>query len=299
MAITLSNGHVIQWMTASGALGFNAEGWPHEWPFRWAGFLDPQLFTNVGKSITYDPIKGNLVWWNPRRCVRLINNGVLNKVGLTNPGWHVFHEHILPRIDFKRVNFVPSYFGDRVGLLVMVRMSNPFPIKAIELNVSCPNSAHAVSEADAIIEIVDELRRNTVHPLILKISARQDYITLAKQLLGVIQAMAINSVPWEMVNPHSVSPLAHLPGPGGGGISGMAAQGINWEVVWNLKRKVPDMPVIAPSIWNYDDIDYVLNELHADAVSFGAIHLKHFPFGAILPTHYVRRHLREQQKGRE
>ncbi len=84
--IALSNDHVFTYMVASGALAFDGKGWPWERPLVWSGLIKPELFTVVIKSLTRNPRPGNLRWWKPWTCVRLIPGGAVNKVGLTNPG---------------------------------------------------------------------------------------------------------------------------------------------------------------------------------------------------------------------
>ena len=84
--ITLSNGHEIKYMVASGALGFDGKSYPHEWPLRWIGLIDPSLFTVVAKTVTYKPRKGNLRWYKPWGCIRLLPGGVVNAVELTIKG---------------------------------------------------------------------------------------------------------------------------------------------------------------------------------------------------------------------
>ncbi|HEY4504003.1 MAG TPA: hypothetical protein VJJ28_02755 [Candidatus Paceibacterota bacterium] len=84
--ITLANGHKFKYMVASGALAFDGKGWPWERPLVWLGLIKPELFTVVIKSLTRTSRVGNLRWWKPWTCVRLIPGGSVNKVGLTNPG---------------------------------------------------------------------------------------------------------------------------------------------------------------------------------------------------------------------
>ncbi len=295
MPITLSNGHKLEFVVASGALGFDGRGWLWDRPFIWLGLIDPTLFTIVGKSITFNPLKGNLHWSKPWGCVRWIKDGVVNKVGLTNPGFDVWMKKIVPRINFDKMNFVPSLFGSQAELLTMVLKSNHLKVAAYELNVSCPNTDHASDEVDAIVRTVKNIKCVTDHPLILKLSVKQNYLAIAEETLDVVEAISLNSVPWDIACADKPSPLAGLPGPGGGGVSGKAAQHHNWNAVKLLKQRVPRMPVIGPSVWDYPDVLYLLDTLHADAISFGAIHLK-VPFGPVLPTQYVCNYLETQNQ---
>src|SRR3990167_3064599 len=84
--IRFSNGHTFEYIVASGALSFDGKGWSWEQPWRWIGLLDPTLFTSVTKTLTLQSTKGNLRWYNPFRCLRLVRGGVVNAVGLSNPG---------------------------------------------------------------------------------------------------------------------------------------------------------------------------------------------------------------------
>ena len=100
--ITLSNGHAFEYMVASGALAFDGKGWPWERLLVWLGLIKPELFTVVIKSLTRNPRPGNLRWWKPWTCVRLIPGGSVNKVGLTNPGIEWWCKKVGPKLDFQK-----------------------------------------------------------------------------------------------------------------------------------------------------------------------------------------------------
>lgn len=85
--INLSNGNEVDFLCASGSLGFCGDGWWWEQPLRWVGMLRPHEFTIITKTLTYRPCKGNLNMAKPWKCVQLIPGGVVNSVGLTNPGY--------------------------------------------------------------------------------------------------------------------------------------------------------------------------------------------------------------------
>ena len=97
---------------------------------------------------------------------------------------------------------------------------------------------------------------------------------------GLIEAISINSVPWDIVFPDKKSPLAHL---GGGGVSGKVAQPHTWGFVKRIVKETK-IPVIGPSVWDFKDIER-LRKLGAKAISFGAIFLP-YPWR---PTTFVRR----------
>lgn len=274
--ITLTNGHSFKYMVASGALAFDGKGWPWEWPLVWSRIIKPELFTIVLKTLTRHPRAGNLRWWKPWECVRLIRGGSVNKIGLTNPGIDRWCNEVAPHLDFGKMHIVGSIFGDEQELVEMAEMLNRFNLVAVEVNPSCPNTGHALQTAEAVVGGVMAVCRVSRHPVIVKVSVDQNYTVIADALKGFAQAISLNSVPWKTVFPHGpITPLAKLEakvGGGGGGVSGKPAQKHNWRAVEELARQGA-LPVIAPSIMEFDDLARV-RALGASAVSFGAIHLR-------------------------
>ena len=66
--------------------------------------------------------------------------GMLNAIGLQNPGMEIVIEEILPQLDFSETRFIANVCGSTVEDYAAV--SNRFddsPIDAIEINISCPN----------------------------------------------------------------------------------------------------------------------------------------------------------------
>lgn len=273
--ITLSNGYEINHVAASGTLAFDGRGWFWEWPLVWMGIMKPQLFTVVLKSLTRHPRAGNLRMWKPLECIRSISGGAVNKVGLTNPGIEYWCEKIAPTIDFENNSIVGSIFGNKQELIEMAEILNRFDFVALEVNPSCPNSGDCFETTDTIIEMVKAVKAVSNHPIIVKVSVDQDYLAIAKGLVGIAEAISINSVPWKTAFPNGeVSPLWKLEkrvGGGGGGVSGKPAQKCNWKAVKGLSEQGL-IPVIAPSIMEFEDLEIVRN-LGAQATSFGAIFL--------------------------
>lgn len=280
--IQLSNQHSFEYMAASGALAYDGRGWPWEWPLRWMGLVDPTLFTIVTKTLTYAPRKGNLDWSHPWTCVKVLKSGVVNAVGLTNPGFDWWMGNIADKIHETNYSIVCSMTEDDPQKLTeMVRRLDRVPVKGIELNASCPNTDQELHHnVDAVVESAKLMKAQSRHPIILKLSVNQDYLSIAKQTEGVVEALSINSVPWRIAFPEEKSPLADL---GGGGVSGKVAQSFTWKMVKELALNVKT-PVIGPSVWNFEDIQK-LRDLGAKAISFGSIFMR-YPWR---PTQYVKR----------
>ena len=284
--IRLSNGHGIEYVAASGALAFDGKGWAWEYPLRWAGLLIPRLFTVVIKTLTRHPRTGNLNWLNPFGCVRLLRGGVVNAVGLTNPGVSWWCSEVGPRVEKAGIPLVGSILGEDLDdIRAMAVLLNRFPLVGIELNASCPNTdGDMLDNAESVIRACEAVKEASKFPVILKLSVAHDIEKVLPRVRGMAEALSINSVPWRLAFPDRRSPLEHL---GGGGVSGMVIQDITWPFVERL-ASLSDIPVIGPSVWEYEDMEE-LRARGARAISFGSIFLR-YPWR---PTLYARRDMRE------
>jgi dihydroorotate dehydrogenase len=316
--IYLSNGHELEYVIASGALAYDGKGWPHEWPLRWLGFIKPELFTVVTKTLTLKPRPGNMRWWNPLTwlpfspwsCVRTIPGGTVNKVGLTNPGFDKWVRKVGRKLRWDDpIKLIVSLYGTQEELVAMVKRleEEHICVVGIELNPSCPNTGHDFDEISVIVASVKAVKAVTQLPIILKVSVAQNHGKIVQQLEDIIEAVSFNSVPWHIMYPNTKSPLWLLEKKvkgGGGGISGKPAQQENWHAVAYQALEVHAAPVIAPSIMDYHDIDHVY-ALGARAVHFGAIHLPDHPVwkkpwtiftNPCKPTRFVLRKLEEKNR---
>jgi dihydroorotate dehydrogenase (NAD+) catalytic subunit len=276
-----NNGHIFEFMAASGALAFDGLGWPWEQPLRWTGLLDETVFTTVIKTLTLKPHQGNLRWYNPFRCIRFLPGGVLNAVGLTNPGIEWWCRKIGPHIDSDRAPLMGSILGEPKELILMAKILNDFNLVGIEINASCPNTQDDVlTNTVKVIDGCRAVKSISRFPIILKLSVVHDIQKIVEGVEGLVETFSINSVPWSVIFPRQRSPLVHL---GGGGVSGKIAQPYTWGLVKRLVE-LTDIPVIGPSVWDFEDIEK-LRGLGAEAISFGSVFLK-YPWR---PTMFVRR----------
>lgn len=268
--ITLSNGERIEFLTGSGALGFDGRGWWWEYPLRWTGILDPYAFTIVVKTLTLYPRRGNLRWYAPWRCVHLIPGGVVNAVGLTNPGIDWWIRRCYPRMQKAGLQTVVSVFTETESEAhALAQKLKPLHLAGIELNASCPNVPHesAVRHVVRLAEII----KQAGHPLIVKVGYDQPYVAIAQALENIAEAIhAINAVPWQWVYPEKPSPLARL---GGGGVSGEPIRPMVREAIRQLRQQTR-LPLIAGGgIYTLEDLE-TLWALGARAFSIGTLFLR-------------------------
>ena len=292
--IKLSNGHEIEFLTASGAAGYDGNFWPHEQPLVWTGFIDTSLFTHVMKTVTRHRRKGNFRPWKPWDTVKFIWRngkivGVANAYGLSNPGFDWWVKNVGPKVDSKKVKLIGSIFGEPEELREMAKILNDFDLVALEYNASCPNSNDdTLTNTGKVIQSCEIIAGVTRHPLIIKLSVIHGAGKIVPVTESMVEAFDINSIPWAFMFPNTKSPLAKY---GGGGASGEIAQSLTWGFASTLK-KFTKVPVIAPSMWNYEDI-FRVKGMGLKVFSFGSVFMP-FPHR---PTKFVRRYI--ENKGKE
>src|SRR5210317_1253252 len=104
--------------------------------------------------------------------------GMLNAIGLQNPGVDKVVKDILPTLDFDETRFIANVSGSTIEEYIEVtRKFDDSPIDAIEINISCPNIKEGGvsfgNDPDMSARVVEACRANTSKPLIAKLSPNQ------------------------------------------------------------------------------------------------------------------------------
>ena len=151
----------------SGCVGFGEEY------TRIEGFSNRDAGAVVLKGTTLAPRLGN-----PPHRVYETPAGMLNAIGLQNPGAEHVVRRILPELDFSETRFIANVSGSTVEEYVEVtRLFDQSPIDAIEINISCPNVKEGGvafgNYPDMSAQVVAACRRVTRKPLITKLSPNQ------------------------------------------------------------------------------------------------------------------------------
>jgi dihydroorotate dehydrogenase (NAD+) catalytic subunit len=115
---------------------------------------------------------------NPAHRVYETPGGMLNAIGLQNPGARAVVDDILPKLDFSETRFIANVSGSTVEEYEQVtRIFDDSPIDAIEINISCPNVKEGGvtfgNDPDMSARVVAACRRATSKPLITKLSPNQ------------------------------------------------------------------------------------------------------------------------------
>ena len=151
----------------SGCVGFGEEY------TRIEGFSNQDAGAVVLKGTTLQPRLGNA----PHRVFET-PAGMLNAIGLQNPGAAHVVDRILPELDFSETRFIANVCGSTIEEYVEVtRRFDQSPIDAIEINISCPNVKEGGvafgNYPDMSAQVVAACRRVTRKPLITKLSPNQ------------------------------------------------------------------------------------------------------------------------------
>jgi len=151
----------------SGCVGFGEEY------TRVEGFSNRHVGAVVLKGTTREPRLGN-----PPHRIYETPMGMLNAIGLQNPGVDKVVDEILPGLDFSETRFIANVCGSTLEDYVEVtRRFEDSPIDAIEINISCPNIKEGGVQfgnyPDMSARVVEACRRVTRKPLITKLSPNQ------------------------------------------------------------------------------------------------------------------------------
>jgi len=151
----------------SGCVGFGEEF------TRIEGFSNREAGAIVLKGTTQNPRLGN-----PPHRIFETASGMLNAIGLQNPGVDHVVRHILPELDFSETRFIANVSGSTIEEYVEVtRRFDQSPIDAIEINISCPNVKEGGvafgNYPDMSAQVVQACRRVTTKPIITKLSPNQ------------------------------------------------------------------------------------------------------------------------------
>ena len=204
----------------SGCVGFGEEY------TRVEGFSNKDVGAVCLKGTTLEKRLGN----QPHRVIET-PAGMINAIGLQNPGTEAVINDILPTLDFSETKFIANVSGSTVEEYEEVtRLFDDSPIDAIEINISCPNVKEGGvafgNNPDMSARVVEACRRATDKPLITKLSPNQtDIAENARRCIeaGTDGFAVINTLMGMAIDIESRKPVI---GNNQGGLSGPAIKPI-------------------------------------------------------------------------
>ena len=250
-------------MTGSGTFGSGME---------YGEFVDlNQLGAVVTKGVANVPWPGN-----PTPRVAEVYGGMLNAIGLQNPGIDVFCERDIPFLKQYDTKIIVNVCGKSVEdyLQVVDRLAEEEAVAMLEINVSCPNVKEGAiafgQKADALYNITSEIKKHAKQPIIMKLSPNVTDITemaKAAEAAGADALSLINTITGMKIDIHRRKfALANKTG----GMSGPAIKPVAVRMVYQAAHAVK-IPIIGMGgIANAEDaIEFIL--AGATAVSVGAM----------------------------
>ena len=224
----------------SGCVGFGEEY------TRVAGFSNRDCGAVVLKGTTLNPRLGN-----PPHRICETPMGMLNSIGLQNPGAEQVVRRILPTLDFGETRFIANVSGSTIEEYVeVVRRFDDSAIDAMEINISCPNVKEGGVQfgnyPDMSARVVAACRAATAKPLITKLSPNQTDIRENARLCieaGSDGLAVINTIMGMAIDVRSRRPVI---GSVQGGLSGPAIKPIALLKVWQVYEvaKPHGVPII-------------------------------------------------------
>ncbi|MBN1269931.1 MAG: dihydroorotate dehydrogenase [Kiritimatiellae bacterium] len=223
-------------MVASGTFGYGPE---------YADLVDlNRLGAVVVKGISLNPTQGN----PPPRTFE-VPGGLINAIGLQNPGVEGFVKEYMPFLRRHDVAVIVNIWGRTVEEYreVAARFDRVEGVHGLELNVSCPNIKEGSNtfgtDMRLFREVVSEVRRATRLPLMPKLAPNVSSIaTFAKaaEEAGADAVSLINSIPAMAIDVETRRPrLANITG----GLTGPAIHPVAVKLVWEAARAVR-IPVV-------------------------------------------------------
>jgi dihydroorotate dehydrogenase (NAD+) catalytic subunit len=247
-------------ITASGTYGFGRE---------YSSFYDiSQLGAICVKGLTLKERLGN-----PPPRIAETPAGVLNSVGLQNPGVDWFIREELPLLKDKGCVVIANIAGNTIEEYIrMAEKISESDTDLIELNISCPNVkeggvAFGVN-CDSVYQITSVVKQNCRQPLIVKLSPNVTDIAAIAQSAeqgGADALSLINTILGMRIDINSRKPILAN---NVGGLSGPAVKPIAVRMVWQVRNatKLPIIGMGGISDWR-DAIEFML--AGASAVAIG------------------------------
>lgn len=249
-------------MTASGTFGSGME---------YSEFVDLNcLGAVVTKGVANVPWEGN-----PTPRVMETYGGMLNAIGLQNPGIDVFIERDIPFLKQFDTRIIVNVCGRTVEDYVeVVEKLGDQPVDMLEINVSCPNVSHGGiafgQNPDCLYDITKQIKAKAKQPIIMKLSPNVTDITemaKAAEAAGSDALSLINTITGMKIDIHKRTfALANKTG----GLSGPAIKPVAVRMVYQVAQAVK-LPIIGMGgIANAEDaIEFML--AGATGVAVGAM----------------------------
>lgn len=258
-------------LTASGTFGSGLE---------YSEFLDLSLLGGVvTKGVSNVPWPGN-----PTPRVAEVSSGMLNAIGLQNPGMEVFIERDLAFLKTVDTKVIVNVCGKSVeDYLDVVRRLQNEAVDMLEINISCPNVKEGAiafgQNPDSLFDITEKIKKEAAQPVIMKLTPNvTDIAQMAKaaEAGGADAISLINTITGTKID---IEKRKFVLANKTGGLSGPAIKPVAVRMVWQAAQAV-SIPVIGMGgiATAEDAIEFMM--AGASAVAVGAMNF-HDPYTTV------------------
>ena len=247
----------------SGCVGFGEEY------TRVKGFSHADVGAVCLKGATLEARLGN-----PSHRLAETPMGLLNAIGLQNPGATAIIEEYLPRLNFNETRFIANLSGATIDeYTALTRLFDDSPIDAMEINISCPNVKQGGlafgNYPDMSAQVIEACRNRTDKPIIAKLSPNQtDIAENARRCIeaGADGLSVINTITGMAIDLKQRKPVL---GNNYGGLSGPAIKPIALLKVHQVYQlsKQHNIPIIGQG--GITTVEDVLEFIIAGATAVG------------------------------
>lgn len=253
-------------MPASGCFAFGAE---------YSQFYNlSELGAIMIKAATKEARFGNET---PR--VAETDSGMINAIGLQNPGVHHILDHELKALEQYDVPIIANVAGsvEEDYVYVAEHISKAPNVKALELNISCPNVKEGGMQFGVDPQVAAELTRK-----VKAVSSVPVYVKLSPNVTNIVEmatAIAeyadgltmINTLVGLRIDANTGKPIINNII---GGLSGPAIKPVALRMVYEVRKALPDIPIIA--MGGVQDVQDVIDfiSVGADAVAVGTVNFQ-------------------------
>ncbi|AGL02427.1 dihydroorotate dehydrogenase [Desulfoscipio gibsoniae] len=250
--------------TASGTFGFGLEYQPY--------VALQRLGAIIVKGTTLKPRLGN-----PPPRIAETPSGMLNAIGLQNPGVERVAEEIMPRLAALGVPVIVNIAGDTVEDYAQVarRLDSVPGVAGLEVNISCPNvkkgGIQFGSDPYTAAEVTRAVKASAGLPVIVKLSPNvTDLVTMAEAVAGA-GADALSMINTLLGMAIDVDRRRPVLGNITGGLSGPAVRPVAVRAVWQVHRALPLLPILGMGgiMTARDALEFILAGATAVAVGTG------------------------------
>jgi len=228
------------------------------------------MFTS--KTVTLEQTEGN----PPPRIVD-VYGGIINSIGLQNPGFKAFVKETIPFLEQLKVPVIVSLASNYLEEMeIMVKAMNRRKIEMMEFNFSCPNVDKGKepigTNPNKIFETVRALRKLTKKPLLIKFAPSENILELVNaSVTAGADGVVLSNCPKGMrIDIHTMKPILKREF---GGLAGPAIKPISLNQVFQVRKAFKDILIIGTGgVINHEDaLEYIMAGANLVGIGFGVM----------------------------